>query len=204
MKRLLSIVMMTICLFSMTILVSCTSTNVSRVSSEAVIDLTGDWNDTDVRLVCDDLVNACLSSPRLARFEDQNDRLPIFLVGTFRNDSDEHIDTSIITSKMQNSIINSGRADFMASNSQRTETRKEIMNQQAWSNPNDAKSIANEAAADFMLQGSVKTIVQKSGKRSVRTYFVYAELIDIESGMVIWTDENDSIKKVVTEASVRL
>lgn len=185
------------------LLVSCASTGVTRVDSATQIDLTGEWNDTDVNIVCTSLLDECLASPRLDRFEILNGRLPLIVVGSFKNQSDEHIDTSIITAKMQNAIINSGRADFMATNAQRQETREEIMNQLAWSNADQAKTIANEDAADFMLQGSVKTIVQKSGKTSVRTYFVYAELIDIESGRIIWTGENDEIKKVVKEASAR-
>lgn len=185
------------------ILASCTTSGVSRVDAGTQIDLTGEWNDTDVNIVCTSLLNECLASPRLDRFEITNGRLPLVLVGTFRNESDEHIDTSIITAKMQNAIINSGRADFMASNSQRQETRAEIMSQQAWSNADQAKTIANEDAADFMLQGTVKTIVQKSGKTTVRTYFVYCEMVDIESGRIIWTGENSEIKKVIQEASAR-
>lgn len=185
------------------ILASCATSGVSRVDAGTQIDLTGEWNDTDVNIVCTSLLNECLASPRLDRFEITNGRLPLVLVGTFRNESDEHIDTSIITAKMQNAIINSGRADFMASNSQRQETRAEIMNQMAWSNADQAKTIANEDAADFMLQGTVKTIVQKSGKTTVRTYFVYCEMVDIESGRIIWTGENSEIKKVIQEASAR-
>lgn len=183
--------------------VSTSTTRVKRVSANTQIDLTGEWNDTDVHIVCADLLEECLDSVRLRTFEIQNGRLPLLIVGSFRNDSDEHIDTSIISKKMQNAIINSGRADFMASSEQRAETRAEILSQQAWSNQDVAKTIANEDAADFMLQGSVKTIVQKNGKQSVRTYFVYCELIDIESGRVIWTGENDEIKKVISEASYR-
>lgn len=186
------------------LLSSCASFgSVSRVSADTTIDLTGEWNETDVAIVCSSLLDDCLSSPRLYKFEIENDRLPLIVIGTFKNDSDEHIDTSIITKKMQNAIINSGRADFMASSEQRAETRQEILDQQAWANYDQAKTIANEDAADFMLQGSVKTIVQKNGKQSVRTYFVYCELVDIETGRIIWTGENNEIKKVVQEASAR-
>lgn len=185
------------------LLISCASTTVSRVSADTTIDLTGEWNENDVAIVCSSLLNDCLSSPRLNKFEFEHDRLPLIILGTFKNDSDEHIDTSIITKKMQNAIINSGMADFMASSEQRAETRQEILDQQAWSNYDQAKTIANEDAADFMLQGTVKTIVQKNGKQSVRTYFVYCELVDIETGRIIWTGENNEIKKVIQEASAR-
>lgn len=190
----------------MVLFVSCASIGsgtVKRVSSDTQIDLTGDWNENDVAIVCTSLVDECLDSQRLNRFEIENNRLPVFVLGTFRNDSDEHIDTSIIKKKMQNALINSGRADFVADSSQKVETRREIMDQMAWANYDQAKTIANEDAADFMLQGSVKTIVQKSGKQSVRTYYVYCELVDIETGRIIWTGENDEIKKVVQEASAR-
>ncbi len=187
----------------MVVLASCATGGVKRVSADTEIDLTGEWNDTDVNIVCTSLLEECLASSRLDKFEITNKRLPVFVIGTFKNESDEHIDTSIITKKMQNAIINSGRADFIASSEQRQETRSEILDQLAWSNPDQAKTIANEDAADFMLQGSVKTIVQKNGKESVRTYFVYAELVDIETGRIIWTSENSEIKKVVKEASSR-
>lgn len=104
---------------------------------------------------------------------------------------------------MQNAIINSGKANFIADSKRRQETRSEILDQQAWSNYDSAKSVANEEAADYMLQGSVKSIVQKNGKKTVRTYFVYCELVDIESAVIVWTGENSEIKKVFTQASVR-
>ncbi len=191
-----------VALLVMVMVSSCTS-SVQRLSSDVEIDLTGEWNDTDVSIVCSSLLDDCLSSPRLAKFESENGRLPYIVVGNFRNDSEEHIDTSIITSKMQKAIIDSGKADFIVDIKRRQETRSEIMDQQAWSNYDSAKSVANEEAADYMLQGSVKSIVQKNGKKTVRTYFVYCELVDIESAVIVWTGENSEIKKVFTQASVR-
>ena len=41
---------------------SCASNNVSRVSSETVTDLSGYWNDTDVRLVAGEIIDGCLAS----------------------------------------------------------------------------------------------------------------------------------------------
>lgn len=182
--------------------VSCSSTTaVSRVASTEAIDLTGNWNDVDVNIVCTTLINECLSSPRLASYEANNGRLPLIVVGSFKNQSDEHINTSIISSKMSNAIINSGRADFITED--RSDIRSERMDQLDWAGEDKAKAIANEDAADFMLQGTVKTIVQKNGNTSVRTYFVTAELTDVETGRIIWTGENSEIKKVVKEASVR-
>lgn len=190
------------CLFA-AVLVSCSST-VTRVSSDSVLDVSGEWNETDVQIVSETLIADCLNSITLSRFGiDHDGRLPVIKVGTFKNQSHEHIDTSIITTKLRNAIINSGRAQFVAASSAIDEVRAEKESQQEWASWDSAKSLANETAADFMLQGSIKTIVQKNGKTTVRTYYVYAELVDIETGRIVWTGENEEIKKVIKNNSVR-
>lgn len=180
------------------LLAGCSSTpQVTRVASDTQTDLSGYWNDTDVRIVCETLINDCLGSARVAQFQKTKGKLPVIIVGTFKNDSDEHIDTSIITKKMETAILNSGKADFVASKSERSEVRDERTEQQSWASEESAKAIANELGADFMMIGSVKTIVDKAGKTATRTYFVYSELIDVETNRKVWIGENSEIKKVI-------
>ncbi len=180
------------------LIAGCSSTpQVTRVSADTQIDLSGYWNDTDVRIVGESLIKESLASPRVAQFQKTKGKLPVIIVGTFKNDSDEHIDTSIITKKMETAILNSGKADFVASKAERSEVRDERTEQQSWSSEETAKAIANETGADFMMIGSVKTIVDKAGKTATRTYFVYAELIDVETNRKIWIGENSEIKKVI-------
>jgi len=187
------------------ILSGCASTpQVTRVSSDTQTDLSGYWNDSDVRIVSDSIIADCLNSPRVAQFEKDTGALPVIIVGTFKNDSDEHIDTSIITKKMEAAIINSGKADFVASKSERSEIRDERQEQQSWASEETAKAIANEAGADFMLIGSVKTMVDKSGKYATRNYYVYAELINVESNKKVWMGSNEEIKKVIKTPSAKL
>lgn len=190
---------------SFVIFTGCSSApEVTRVSSDTQTDLSGYWNDTDVRLVSETIIKDCLSSPRVAQFEKNKGELPVVIVGTFRNDSDEHIDTSIITKKMEAAIINSGKAEFVASKTERSEIRDERQEQQSWSSEATAKAIANETGADYILIGSVKTIVDKAGKYATRTYYVYAELIDVESNKKIWMGSNEEIKKVIKTPGVKL
>lgn len=186
--------------------VSCASTTVTRVDAGTQTDLSGYWNDTDVRIVCEKLINGCLESPRVAAIAEKKKDLPVFIVGTFRNDSDEHIDTTIISKKMEAALINSGKADFVANKDERGEIRSERDEQQSFASEETAKALANETGADFMLIGSVKTIVDRSkdGKTATRTYYVSAELIDIETNKKVWVDSDDSIKKVIKTPSARL
>ena len=188
------------------VLSSCATVKVARVSSDTTVDLSGYWNDTDVRLVCKDLINKCLSSPRVASFEAKNKRLPVIMVGKFKNDSTEHIDTSIITEKMSDAIINSGLADFVADRSEREELRQERKDQNrgGYTSEETMKNMSNETGADFMLKGSVKTIVDKAGNKTVRTYFVYVQLINLETNVVMFKASNEDIKKIIKTKTPRL
>jgi uncharacterized protein (TIGR02722 family) len=186
-------------------LMSCVSTNssVSRVDADKQVDLSGYWNDTDVKIVCDSLVQEVLASPRLASFSKKAGKLPVVIVGKFKNDSDEHIDTSIITTKVEAALINSGLVDFVASKSEREGVREEREDQQSWSSEDSAKELANETGADFMLIGAVKTIVDRAGGVSTRTYYVSYQLVDIESNKKVFMGENSSIKKVIKRAGAK-
>ena len=186
------------------LMTGCKSTRVERVSSDTVVDLSGYWNDTDVRIVAESLIADCVNAPAITNYIRNNGTLPVVIVGNFRNDSDEHIDTSILTKKFETALINSGKVDFVASSSERGEIRQEREEQQTWASEETAKRLANETGADFMLIGSVKTMVDQMDNTSTRTYWVYAELIDIESNSKLWLGENSEIKKVITRSKTRL
>lgn len=183
--------------FTGLIMVSCGSTKVSRVDSDEVIDLDGYWNESDVRIVCDSLIEECISSPRIAKFEGQQGRAPVVIIDSIRNQSSEHIDTSIVEKKFQTAIINSGVMEFVSSSTEKQALREEKADQADHSTYDTAKEMDQETGADFMLKGSVKTIVQSAGDKTVRTYYVYAELHDIRTNKIVWMAENDSIKKVI-------
>jgi penicillin-binding protein activator len=183
----------------------CATQSVARVASDTQMDLSGYWNDTDVRLVAEDIINQCLASARIQNFAaTHNGKVPVVILGSYRNQSDEHLDTSILTKKLETALVNSGKVEFVASSSERSEVRTEREDQQANASEATAKNLANETGADFMMQGSVKTIIDSNKKTMTRTYFVSTELIDIESNKKIWMNENDSIKKVIKQSSARL
>ena len=203
MKKKLSLIGLVVML-AFVVLVGCSSTKVDRVSPDTITDLSGYWNDTDVRIVAESLIADCVNAPAITNYIRNNNSLPVVIVGNFRNDSDEHIDTSILTKKFEVALINSGKVDFVASSSERGEIRQEREEQQAWASEETAKRLANETGADFMLIGSVKTMVDQLDNTSTRTYWVYAELIDIESNRKLWLGENSEIKKVITKSKTRM
>ena len=181
---------------------------VDRVEASSFIDLSGRWNDADVRKVSATLIEDCLSSSRVAQFIQQysrnnNGRLPAVLVGTFKNDSSEHIDTSIIARNMENAIFNSGKMDFVAGGATLDALRSERQAQLEYASEETAVSLANETGAVLLLTGSVKSTVDRSGNTTVRSYFVSSELTNVETRTRLWMGSNDEIKKGITQSKVR-
>ena len=176
----------------------CFAKKVNRVDADKKVDLSGYWNDTDARLVCESLIEQALNSGSFMGYKEDLGRRPIITGGSFRNDSSEYIDTSILTEGITTAILNSGKARFIASRKKIEEIREERMARQGWqADMSQQKEVPNELIPDLVLTGSVKTIVDTDSKKSVRTYFVYAELVDIETGEMIWRGENKEIKKVI-------
>jgi len=184
---------------------ACASTSVSRVDSNTQTDLSGYWNDTDVKIVCEALIKDCLSSPRVDQaIRAMGGKTPTVIVGRFRNESSEHIDTAIITSIMEATIFNSGKMDFVAGGSTRDDLRAERMDQQSNASEQTASSLANEKGANFMLSGTVRSIIDRAGNQTVRTYFVNSELTNIENNQRMWMGQNSEIKKVIVRPKNKL
>jgi uncharacterized protein (TIGR02722 family) len=178
--------------------------SVDRVDADTQIDLSGYWNDTDLRLASEALIKSCLETPRLSQFEASQRRLPVIVVGTFRNASDEHIDTSILSQRLEASILNSGKAEFVASGDLRQEIRAEREDQQSgYTSDESAAALGRETGADFIMTGSVKTIVDSYDKTATRSYFITAELTDITTNRRTWIGEYNEIKKVIKNPGVK-
>ncbi|GMO23958.1 MAG: hypothetical protein Ta2B_03290 [Termitinemataceae bacterium] len=185
--------------------VSCASTpQTTRVSSGKITDLDGNWNDTDVDIVCKDLINQFFESPRVANFEKTNKRLPVIKVSLFKNASNEPIDTTIISKRMQVVILNSGKADFVADDSVSETLRNEARDQQSNASAKTAARLADETGADFLLTGKVTSIVQAAGNKQVRAYDVSADATDISSHRIIWSGQNTEIKKVIKRPKTKI
>ena len=191
-------------LLAFVLLLSGCGHSVKRVDADKQMDLSGYWNDTDLRMASDYLIKESLNTPRLSTYYTTFGRLPVIIVGRFKNNSDEHIDTSILSQRLEAAILASGKAEFVVSGDLRDEIRAERLDQQqGYTDDATMARIGREVGADFMLTGSVKTIVDRYDKTSTRTYFITAELTDITTNRRLWIGEYNDIKKVVRKASAK-
>lgn len=173
---------------------------VARIDAASTTDLSGQWNDTDSRLVAQEMVTDCLTRPWIDEFLTKAAAKPVVTVGAIRNMSDEHINTEIFTSDIERELINSGRVKFVASKPERGEIRDERQDQQDYASPETIKRMREETGADFLLTGAVKTIVDQLEGTRVVFYQTDLQLINIETNEKAWIGTK-KIKKEITKGS---
>jgi penicillin-binding protein activator len=189
--------------FLLLLLLSACGPKVTRIDVAEVRDLSGRWNDTDSRLVADTMIQDCLNHPWLFQHATRTGKQPDVIVGQIRNRSSEHIATETFTKDLERALINSGRANFVASAEERLSVREERTDQDLHASPESRKSPGMEAGADYMLIGSINSIVDHEGKERVVYYQVNLELVDMSNNRKVWIGDK-KIKKFIERSRFKL
>ncbi len=172
------------------------ATKVNRVAVDEVIDLSGRWNDTDSRLVAEQMIQEVFAHSWADDYFARAGKKPVVIVGTIRNMSSEHLETGVFAKDIERELVNSGKVKFVANAYERTEIRQERLEQQQFATEETAKRLAAETGADYMLKGSIKTQMDTEGRKQVKFYQTDLELIHIESNEKVWIGTK-KIKKFV-------
>lgn len=173
---------------------------VTRVDSGEVIDLSGRWNDTDSRLVSNEMITDLLSAKWIPIYENRhNNKRPVVVVGTITNKSHEHIDSEMFIKDIERAVIKNGSVRLVQAGAKREELRAEREDQNTgYVSQETAKRWGLELGADFMLQGTINSIVDSYKKNKVIAYQIDLELTDLETNEVVWMGDK-KIKKTVSD-----
>ncbi|MFH0790390.1 MAG: penicillin-binding protein activator LpoB [Candidatus Omnitrophota bacterium] len=190
-------------IFMVSLMFGCSSIKVKRTDVEKTVDLSGKWNDTDSRLVSEEMIKDCLARPWLNDFNIKQGKTPVVIIGTVMNRTDEHIDSRLFTSDLEKNLINSGKVKFVAAKQERQEIRDERQDQQSFSSKETAKPFVKETGADFMVQGSINSVKDEIEGKYVILYQVNLELIDLATNEKAWIGQKQ-IKKIVSRRAFGL
>jgi len=175
---------------------------VTRLDTDTTIDLSGKWNDADARMVAEELVADCLARPWLRNFTEANGREPVVTVGRIRNKTSEHINMETYTKDFERELINSARVRFVANKFEREDVRDERLDQDEWASAETKKRLKDELGADFILLGSIKSIVDQYENKQVVFYQTDLELVNIETNEKAWIGSN-KIKKGISQGKTK-
>jgi len=179
---------------------SACSTTVERLDLSEAKDLSGAWNDTDSRLVSEEMIRDSLSRAWLQEWSGRSK--PAVIVGEVRNLSHEHINVNTFTLDVERALINSGKVDFVATKTERKGIREERKDQDIHAREDTRNPMGKELGADFMLTGTINTIVDPSGSTQVRFYQVNMTLISLADNRKVWIGQKE-IRKLVTRSQLR-
>jgi uncharacterized protein (TIGR02722 family) len=176
---------------------ACAGRKVTRIDPAAVTDLSGGWNDTDSRLVANELIKSSLTQPWLQRHtETHGGQPPVVIIGSFANNTMEHIPVATFTKDLENAYVNSGAVRVVATKDERGDIRDERKDQQDNARADTRAKQAQELGAKYMLQGSIESLQDSQGREKVVYYQINATLVDLESNEKVWTGQKETKKYI--------
>mgnify|MGYP000593347233 FL=1 len=188
----------TLVVLTIALINGCANRKITRVDPNETIDLSGRWNDSDSRLVSEEMIGDVLTSAWLPRYTKANDKRPVVVVGLVENKSHEHINSETFIKDIEKAIIRDGNIRLVVAGEKRNELRKERAEQQDYVSPETTKKWGKELGADFILQGTINSIVDAYKKQKVVTYQIDLQLTNIETNEVVWMGDK-KIKKQISD-----
>lgn len=184
------------CFLLVLVFVSCAQRKVTRIDPAEQIDISGSWNATDSRLTAEAMTNQILSENWISNHVSAKGKKPVVIVGLVTNKSHEHIEAETFMNDLEKSFIQSDKVGLVQSGKKREEMRAEKADQQTNATQSTIKKFGMERGADYILQGSINSIVDAFKKKKTVTYQVNLELTNIETNEVVWIGDKKIAKYV--------
>ncbi|WP_198402008.1 penicillin-binding protein activator LpoB [Shewanella benthica] len=160
------------------------------------------FGSSDLQSITAKMVDSMLTFPPIVAMT-LNDR-PIMFVDKIKNKTSEHIDTESVTDSISNKLLRSGKFRFIDM-TKVDEVRKQLdyQNNAGMVDPSTAISFGRQIGAQYMLYGNLSSIVKQSGSTKDVYYKMTMRLMDLETGLIEWSDEKE-IRKVKSKSFLGL
>jgi len=173
------------------------SHQVTRIDPSEQVDLSGRWNNTDSRMVAEEMIETILKDKWVGDHQEAHSgQRPVVIVGFVTNKSHEHIEAETFVKDVEQSFIKSGKVRLVQGGKKREELRGEKADQQTNASTSSMKKFGLEQGADYILQGSINSIVDSEKRKKVIYYQVNLELTNIQSNEVVWIGDKKIAKYV--------
>lgn len=186
----------TLSIIAAALIISSCSRKVTRIDPAETPDISGSWNNTDSRLVAEEMINQALTGDWLATHNQEKGKKPVVIVGMVTNKSHEHIEAETFMKDLERSFITTSKVGLVQSGTKRDEMRAEKADMQSNASVSTMKKFGLEKGADYILQGSINSIVDAYKKKKTVTYQINLELTNIETNEVVWIGDKKIAKYV--------
>jgi penicillin-binding protein activator len=169
---------------------------VTRIDPIDTPDISGNWNYTDSRLTAEEMINQSLTGKWLGDHLQVKGKRPVVIVGFVNNKSHEHIEAETFMNDIEKSFVTTEKVGLVQSGKKREEMRAEKSDQQTNSSVSTMKKFGMEKGADYILQGSINSIVDGFKRKKTVTYQIDLVLTNIETNEVVWIGDKKLSKNV--------
>jgi len=147
-----------------------------------------EFGSTDLQRIADTMTNSMLNFGPLKKITLEN--RPVVFVNKIENRTMEHIDLESVTDTIRSKLIQSQKFRFVDM-SQTDNIHKQLSYQSQTNviNQSTAKSFGGQIGADYMLYGSISSIEKYSGRVKDVYYKFTLNLLEVETGILEWSDE---------------
>ncbi|MBM3989748.1 MAG: penicillin-binding protein activator LpoB [Planctomycetes bacterium] len=191
------------------VLASCSSIQYDDPNKVETVNMK--FGSTDLQSMADGMVQSLLISPNLQYIDHSgkaDDKRVVLLTGSVQNRTSEHIDTSSITDSIRTALQKSGRFRLAASNQGQDElgTQVRFQMESGRVDPNLIRQFGKQIGADAVMYGNLRSIekskdrnLEDAGRKTDDVYYkLTLEVVNIESGEVVWIDEKEVRKSKKT------
>lgn len=175
---------------------ACAGSSVQRLELDEERALTDQWNDTDSKLVAEEMITDMLSYSWLKDYHNPQRPRPTVIIQRIHNKSHQHIAIDTFVNEFKRALIRSGKVDFVVSSHEREDLREERRDQEIHASIETQTAMAQETGADFALFGTITSIVEEVGRQRVTFYQVDLKLVEMKTGKEVWNGEK-KIKKLM-------
>ena len=143
---------------------------------------------TDLQMLAESMTRSLLE----ARVIINSPVPPLVTVAPVKNKTNEYIDTSLITNKIETQLLKSGQVRFAVKATDMTNQVGELTRQNSGMyNKENASKIGNMDGAKYRIEGEISSIVKSDKKVKDVFYNLTLRLINNETGTYEWQDEKD-------------
>lgn len=165
------------------------SSGVSYGDSKAVETVTTDLGSTDIQMISEKMTQSLIQHPVI---QDLIKKRGLMMASPVQNKTSEYFDTKLITDTILTQLQKNGvRYVIEADNMQNQVDELRRQSQSGLYDKSKSVRVGRMQGAKFRLDGSISSIVKRGSDIKDVYYKMNLRLIEIESGIVEWSDEKD-------------
>lgn len=163
--------------------------NVSYGDAKAVETVTTDLGSTDIQMIAEKMTQSLIQTPEI---QAAIKKRQLLMASPVKNKTSEYFDTRLITDTILTQLQKNGiKYTIEGEDMQNQVDELRRQNQSGLYKKTKSVKMGNMEGAKYRLDGSISSIIKKGASVKDVYYKINLRLIEIETGVVEWSDEKD-------------